>query len=264
MSLAAADQLVRSGDLDGARSALIEVVRAQPSDQGARMFLFQLLALAGEWDKAKKQLDLLAQLSGEAQMLAVAYNQAIAAEGERAAVFAGTSRARMHVASDWAEGIVEAIEHRAHGRIEAADAARDAAFDAAPDAPGTWNDTEFDWIADADSRFGPCFEAIIAGRYGIQPFDQVERIVCEGPRDLRDLVWLPVQIAFRGGQSVAAMLPTRYPGSETATDPALRMARATEWSAGAGGEDVGVGQHLLALSDGSEHGLIGLRTLTFR
>ncbi|WP_315759965.1 type VI secretion system accessory protein TagJ [Sphingomonas sp. Y38-1Y] len=262
MSLETADQLVRSGDLDGARAALVEVVRAQPSDQGARMFLFQLLAIAGEWDKARKQLDLLAQLSGEAQMLAVAYNQAIAAEAERAAVFAGTARTRQHVASDWAEGVVEAIERSANGDAEGADAARDAAFDAAPDTPGRLNDARFEWIADADARFGPCFEAIIAGKYGIQPFDQVERIESEGPRDLRDLIWYPVQIAFKNGQSVAAMLPARYPGSEGAGDAALRMARSTEWTVTPGGE-AGVGQHLIGLSDGSEHGLLSLRTLVF-
>lgn len=258
-----ADALLRSGDLDGARAALIEVVRTEPSNQQARMFLFQLLAIAGEWDKAKRQLDLLAQLSGEAQMLSVAYGQAIAAEAQRAAVFAGTERAHQHVASDWAEGVVDAIEHFGQGRIADGEAARDAAFDAAPDTPGKFNgEDEFDWIADADSRFGPCFEAIIGGRYGIQPFDQVEQIRSEGPRDLRDIVWYPVQIAFKTGQSVAAMLPARYPGSESASETAERLARSTSfidqpWGA------AGRGQHVWSLSTDDERDLLSLRLLAF-
>ena len=226
------------------------------------MFLFQLLAAAGEWDKAKRQLQTLAQLSGEAQMLAVAYGQAIDAELERNEIFAGRQRARQHVASDWAEGVIEAIEHFSAGRIAEGEAARDAAFDAAPDMPGRFDDIGFEWIADADSRFGPCFEAIIGGRYGIQPFDQVSRITSEGPRDLRDLIWYPVQIAFTSGQSVAAFLPARYPGSEQSGEVSERLGRATGWIEAPWGE-AGSGQRVWSLSDGEDHGLLTLRTLSF-
>ncbi|WP_334184956.1 type VI secretion system accessory protein TagJ [Novosphingobium sp.] len=260
--MADADTLLRSGDFDGARAALVETVRAQPADQAARMFLFQLLAVAGEWDKARRQLQALAQLSGEAQMLAVAYGQAIDAELERAEVLAGRQRARQHAASDWCEGLVEAIHHLGNGRTGEAIAARDAAFDAAPDTPGIFNDEPFEWIADADARFGPAFEAIIAGRYGIQPFDQVAVITSEGPRDLRDLVWYPVQIAFKSGQSVAAFLPARYPGSEVSRETDERMARATWWHASEWG-DIGSGQRLWTLSDGDDRGLLALRDLRF-
>jgi type VI secretion system protein ImpE len=257
-----ADTLLRSGDLDGARAALVETVRAEPANQQARMFLFQLLAAAGEWDKARRQLQTLAQLSGEAQMLAVAYGQAIDAEAERTEVFAGRARARQHVASDWLEGVIDAIEHFANGRIAEGDAAREAAFDAAPDAPGSFNDISFDWLGDADSRFGPSFEAIIGGRYGLQAFDQVARITSEGPRDLRDLIWYPVQIAFKSGQSVAAFLPARYPGSEGAADVSERLGRATSWVDTDWGQ-AGSGQRLWTLSDGEDHALLSLRALSF-
>jgi len=258
-----ADTLLRSGDLDGARSALVETVRAEPANQQARMFLFQLLAAAGEWDKARRQLDTLAQLSGEAQMLAVAYGQAIDAERERAEVFAGRARARQHVASDWLEGVIDAIEHFAQGRIAEGEGARDAAFDAAPDVPGSFNDIPFDWIADADARFGPSFEAIIGGRYGLQAFDQVASITSEGPRDLRDLIWYPVQIAFRSGQSVAAFLPARYPGSEAAAEVSERLGRTTSWADAEWGQ-AGSGQRLWTLSDGEDQALLSLRTLSLR
>jgi type VI secretion system protein ImpE len=260
--MADADHLLRSGDLDGARAALVEVVRARPADEQARMFLFQLLAVAGEWAKAKTQLNALAQLSGEAQMLSVAYGQAIDAEAQRAAVFAGTARAHQHVASPWAEGVVDALEHFGLGRIAEGEASRDQAFDAAPETSGSLEGEAFDWIADADARFGPTFEAIIGGRYGIQPFDQVERIESEGVRDLRDTVWYPVQIFFRSGQSVAAMLPARYPGSEASADVAERLARATNWVERPWGE-AGMGQHLWSLSSGEDRDLLSVRRLSF-
>lgn len=261
--MADADALLRAGDLTGARSALVEVVRSRPSDAQARMFLFQLLAVAGEWDKAKKQLQAMAQLSPEAQMLSVAYGQAIDAETTRAAVFAGTQRIDVLANADgWAGQLAEAIELLTTGSVEAGIAARDAAFDAAPDASGSFNGQAFDWIADADGRFGPAFEVIIAGRYGLVPFDAVEKIKCEGTRDLRDLVWLPIQLGMKSGQSIAAFLPSRYPGSETSTDTGEQLARATSWHTTGWGE-AGRGQRLWTLSDGEDYGILSLKTLEF-
>ena len=261
--MTAADELLRAGDLAGARQALVEAVRARPGDEQARMFLFQLLALAGEWDKARTQLDTLARLSPEAQMLAVAYGQAIEAELFRAQVFAGRATPpNLSRSSAWANDLALAIGHFAAGRTEEGEAARDRAFEAAPDTPGTLDGVAFDWIADADPRFGPSFEAIVAGSYGIVPFDAVEAITSEGPRDLRDLVWYPVQLRFRSGQSIGAMLPARYPGSEGAADPAIRLARSTEWEDGPAGQ-IGSGQHLFSLSGGEERGLLELRSLSF-
>lgn len=260
--MADADLLFRQGDLDGARAALIEIVRSAPSDAKARLFLCQLLAVAGEWDKAKKQLALLAQLSPEAEMLSVAYGQAIEAEAVRSRVFAGEERIALLVDSPWAATLPEAIEHYALGRAAEGDAARDAAFDAAPDTPGDLNGEAFDWIADADARFGPAVEAIVGGRYGLIPFDTIASMKSEGPRDLRDIVWYPVEIAFRSGHSVAALLPARYPGSEASSDPAERLTRTTGWTDTAWGQ-AGLGAHLWTLSSGEDHPLLSVRTLTF-
>ncbi len=227
------------------------------------MFLFQLLALAGEWDKARTQVQALAQLSPEAQMLAAAYGQAIVAEEKRKSVFAGTERA--DIISDpngWLAGLAEALELIGKGDSETGLAARDAAFDNAPDSPGSLNDAAFEWISDADGRFGPSFEIIISGRYGLVAFDAVAKITSDGPVDLRDLVWYPVQVAFKSGQSVAAFLPARYPGTESSEDSQQRLARATGWAATPWG-DAGLGQHLWTTSDGEDHGLLSLRTLVF-
>jgi len=257
-----AHQLLRDGDIDGARAALVDKVRSAPSDQAARMFLFQLLAVAGEWDKANKQLDLLAQLSPEAQMLGMAYGQAIEAERVRARVFAGEAEMPVLIASSWLGRLAEAFGHWANNRTAEGDAARDEAFDGAPDTPGDLDGEAFDWIADADGRFGPSFEAIVNGQYGLIGFDAVERIESAGPQDLRDLIWYPVQIAFRSGQSAAALLPARYPGSEAAADAGERLGRATGWTDAAEGQR-GSGQHLWATSAGDDHGLLSVRTLRF-
>ena len=261
--MADADALLRAGDLDGARASLVEAVRKGPQDQPARMFLFQLLCVGGEWDKALIQLRALAQLSPEAQMLAAAYSQAIEAEKLRAQVFAGAAQPALLVKSSWAGDLAGALSALCQGRLEDAEALRDKAFEAAPDTPGELDGTPFDWIADGDARFGPALEAIIAGQWGLLPFDAIEKIESEGPKDLRDIVWLPVQLAFKTGQSVAALLPARYPGSEGLADTALRLARGTDWADQPWGQ-IGQGQHEWSLSDGSDVGILSLRRLAFK
>ena len=256
-----ADECLRSGDVDGARAAIVDHIKANPGDPGGRMYMFQLLSVAGDWGKAMSHLNTLATLSPEAQMLSVVYHQAIEAEKIRAGIFDGKQRMPV-IRGAWAEGLAEAIQHYALGNREAGDVARDAALDQAPDTPGELDGERFDWISDSDSRFGPTFEAILHGRYGLIAFSEVKSIVSEGPRDLRDTVWYPVQIAFREGQSVAALLPARYPGSETSEDPLARLGRSTSWHAGASGDE-GNGQHLLTLSSGEERGLLSVRSLVF-
>jgi type VI secretion system protein ImpE len=261
--LPTADDLFRGGDLDGARLALVEIVRARPADAEARMFLFQLLAILGEWEKARRQLDTIAQLSPEASMLATAYGQAIEAEGVRATFFASGGAIHLHGGgSPWMTDLAEALAAFATGDSETGEAARERAFDAAPDTPGTIDGTPFDWIADADARFGPALEAIIGGRWGLVGFDQIASIKSTGARDLRDTVWYPVQLMFHNDQSVAAMLPARYPGSEAADDAMIRLGRSTAWHVGPSGE-VGLGQRLFGLSDGEERGLVGVREIVF-
>jgi type VI secretion system protein ImpE len=258
-----ADHLMRSGDLAGARALLIEQIRRAPDDQPARMFLFQLLCLLGEWEKAKAQLRLLAQISPEAQMLSVAYNMALDAELAREQALAGLAPPALLVnTSEWAGDLAAALGLLAQGKLAEAEAARDRAFDAAPDTPGHFGEDAFDWIADGDARFGPAFEAVVYGRWGLIPFDAVRKITSDGPADLRDLVWLPVEIEFKTGQSVASVLPARYPGTAVNPSADLVMAKATAWSDGPLGP-VGQGQRVWTMSTGEEVGVLSLRRLTF-
>lgn len=256
-----ADDLLRAGDLDGARKALVERVKRAPDDQPARMFLFQLFCVLGEWDKALAQLKALTQLSPEAQMLAVAYNTAIKAEREREEAFAGRSPPALLVGGEaWAGDLATALGATIQGRDDDARAARERAFDAAPDTPGHFNDQAFDWIADADPRFGPTFEAFVHGRWGLVPFEAVSKITSDGPADLRDLVWLPVEIEFKTGQSVGALLPARYPDTARETDANLLLARGTDWRDAPLGAQ-GLGQKLWTLGEDEDIGVLALRRL---
>lgn len=256
-----ADELLAAGDLDGARAALVDMVRASPADQSARLFLLQLLMVCGEWDKALSQAKALASLSPQAEMMSVLCGQLIAGERQREDAFAGRQPFKVLVpTSQWVDDLAGALTAFAAGDVEKAESLRDEAFNAAPDTPGDCDGRKFTWIADADPRLGPCLEVIIAGVWGLAPFEAIEAINSEGAVELRDLAWLPVQLALRSGQTASAFLPTRYPGV-AGESPALRLARSTEWRESPLG-DIGAGQKLFALSDGDDVPILSLRRLT--
>ena len=54
-----ASALYKAGKLKDAIDAQIQEVKAKPGDQARRLFLFELLAFAGDLEKAKKQIEVL-------------------------------------------------------------------------------------------------------------------------------------------------------------------------------------------------------------
>jgi type VI secretion system protein ImpE len=83
------EEFLKLGKLDEALAALQDRVRANPSDAKLRTFLFQLLSVMGQWDRASKQLDAAEQLDSKTIFLARFGKLAILCEQLRADVFAG-------------------------------------------------------------------------------------------------------------------------------------------------------------------------------
>jgi len=92
--------------------------------------------------------------------------------------------------------------------------------------------------------------------------DDGDEWTVDGPEDLRDLVWLPVEIEFKTGQSVGALLPARYPGTTREADANLLLSRATDWRDAPLGAQA-VGQKLWSLGGDDEVGVLALRRLVF-
>jgi len=57
-----AEQSLAEGDLEHSLSALMDKVRNDPSNVENRVFLFQLLAILGQWDRALTQLKVVGEL----------------------------------------------------------------------------------------------------------------------------------------------------------------------------------------------------------
>lgn len=252
-----AQQLVQQGDLPGALAALQDAVRKNSGDPKLRVFLFQLLSVLGQWNRALTQLNVAGELDAGALPMVQTYREAIQCEALRAEIFAGR-RAPVIFGEPqpWMAQLAEALKLDATDPNAAADL-RAAAFDAAPASPGSIDGARFDWLADADARLGPVLEAIVNGRYVWVPFMRIARIEIEPPADLRDAVWTAATFTWTNGAQTVGLIPTRYPGSADTADDALKLARKTEWQ----GEHP-VGQRMFTNGD-ADYPLMDARLIEF-
>ncbi len=256
-----AEQNLRQGDLAATLHSLQDQVRSSPADPKLRVFLFQLLAVLGQWERALKQLQVAGELDAGTLAMVQTYREALRCEALRAEVFAG--RRSPVVFGDpepWMAPLLEALRLTAHGQHGAAERLRDKAFEGAPTSPGVVDGVGFTWIADADTRLGPVLEAVVSGRYYWIPFTRIREIQLEKPADLRDLVWTPARFCWSNGGEAVGLIPTRYPGSETDADDRVRLARHTEWVEETAASVFGRGQRMLA-TDVGEYPLLEVRSI---
>ncbi len=246
-----AEEHIRAEDLPAAMAALHEAIKKDPADAKLRIFLFQLLSVNGEWEKALTQLNLIADISPDSMILAQIFRPVVQCEALRAEVFAGRrSPLIFGEPQEWMGWLVHANSLAAIGKLKEARELLDRALEAAPAISGSINQHDFAWIADADSRLGPVVEAVIDGKYYWVPFNRIAKIEISRPSDLRDLVWIAATFTWANGGESSGLIPVRYVGSEVANDSGLRLARKTEWEDAGEGFFFGKGQRLFATDAG--------------
>ena len=257
-----AEQALKDGEPQQALKLLQEQVRGRPGDPKLRVFLFQLLCVLGQWDRALNQLNVAGEMDASTLAMVQTYREAIQCERLREQVFAGKTVPMLFGEPEpWVALLLEALLRDGKGEAEAALKLRNEAFEQAPATPGQADGTPFAWLADADMRLGPVLEAIVNGRYYWIPLPRLARVAIEAPADLRDRVWMPAQLQFANGGEVVALLPTRYAGTPL-TDPLLALARKTDWAEPLPGFYVGSGQRMLA-TDAGDLALMDVRELAF-
>ncbi len=157
-----AQLLYQNGQLRQAIDSLSTLLRDDPTAVRQRTFLFELLCFAGEFDRAEKQLNLIASSGPEAEMGSLLYRSALHAERLRQEMFL----AQVPVAQAQPTDVLS----------------------------GTLNDEPFTRLSDADPRIGARLEVFVAGQYSWIPFDQIASITAPPPQRLRDLLWIPAVV----------------------------------------------------------------------
>jgi type VI secretion system protein ImpE len=224
-----AKELFEAGKLDEAIAALGAEVRDNPTDVRRRTFLFELLCFKGDYDRAEKHLNLLADVSPDARIGAMLYFSALHAERVRQDLF----------------------EKKDYPLAPVSETSR----------PGTLNGEPFLSLEDADPRIGPRLEIFAAGAYLWIPFEHIESIEIEPPKRLRDLLWAPALVRtgprFKDQELGEVLLPVLAPFSSRSKDDSVRLGRATEWI-----EGNPYGQRLFAVDD-EDVALLEIRKIEF-
>lgn len=254
---------LKAGHLGQTLQLLQQEVRQRPADASKRVFLFQLLAVMGQWERALNQLGVVAELDPLALPMVHAYREAIRCERWREQAFAGTRAPLLFgEPAPWIAQLVEALRLDADGDLAGAASTRAAALAGAPAQAGSIDGAAFSWLADADPRLGPVLELIGNGNYYWIPMQHLARLQFDAPTDLRDQVWMPATLTLTNGGELIGFVPTRYPGTVASADDALLLARRTDWvDHGADGQ-LGLGQRLFA-TDGADYALMDTRTIVF-
>jgi type VI secretion system protein ImpE len=220
-----------AGQLDSAIEVLGAELRNAPADAQRRTFLFELLSFAGQYDRAEKQLDVLARGGTDAELAVLPYRAALQAE-----------RVREHMFStgDFPTGL------------------------APTPVAGTLNGRPFLSIEDADPRVGARLEVMAGGRYMWIPFAYLETVTLEPPRMLRDLRWAPARVttssSMRETELGEVLLPALSPGAWRLQDAELKLGRAADWEELADGSYAPAGQKVLRV-DGELVPLLEVREL---
>ncbi|GGA10514.1 type VI secretion system accessory protein TagJ [Neptunicoccus cionae] len=253
---------LKAGNLDAAYDALTASIRKDPADSKLRVFLFQMLCVRGEWDRALTQLKVCGEMAPDTMTMVQSYREAIACEMVREKVFAGeTAPLVFGEPAQWVALMIQSLGLLAKGDTAQAASLRNEAFSAAPSQSGEADGTPFEWIADADMRLGPMLELVMNGRYYWAPFSTIKRMTFDDPSDLRDKVWTPVEITWANGGDVVGFIPTRYPGSAQSGRAGIMLARETDWIDAGDETYLGIGQRLFATND-ADLALMDLRSIS--
>lgn len=228
-----AQELFKAGKLNEAIEALGVEVRDNPTDARRRTFLFELLCFKGDYDRAEKHLNILADATPDARVGAILYFSALHAERLRQDLF----------------------EKKDYPVTPASGNPRG----------GTINGQPFETLEDADPRVGPRLELFAAGAYLWIPLEHIESIELEPPRRLRDLLWAPALVrtgpAFKDKELGEVLLPVLAPFSWKHSEDDVKLGRSTVWTE-VDGLSVPSGQRMFSV-DEEDFPLLEIRKIEF-
>lgn len=225
--------LYREGKLTEAIESLQAHLREQPGENRARNFLFELLCFAGEFDRARKQLSMLAQDSNDTRLGVSFYFAALTAEAGRQA---------------WYEE--SATAETANGSA----------------VTGECNGKRFTGIQDLDARLGGALEFLSAGKYHRIAFRNLRRIEICAPTRVRDLYWRTAnaETTEQLGSSAldSILIPVLYPHTYLFDDDLTRLGRTTDFAISAAGAEIPCGQRILVVG-GEQIPVLEIQSIEF-
>ena len=245
-------ELLEADQLTDAVAAAISAVKKQPADTGARYLLGELFCLAGELERADRQLETISQQDQKAAGRVSLVRQLIRAEQSRRQFFSlGRLPEFLVEASPLMRLYLDASIALREGKREEAGDLLAQAEDQRPQPSGICDGEPFDDFRDLDDLTAGCFEVLTStGKYYLVAVDSVTSLEFQPPQRPLDLLWRQVRMTVSEGPDGEVYLPAIYTKTYEAETPddALRLGRATEWL----GEEApvhGLGQRTMLIGE---------------
>ncbi|MCP4622060.1 MAG: hypothetical protein GY850_00840 [bacterium] len=245
-----AKDLIKAGKLSEARSQLVEEVKSSPTNLNSRTLLFQVQAYGGEWDKARRQLEVITTQDAKRETGVQVYLNLIQAETERIEVFQHKRRPSFLPETP----VYFEQYHAAWQKLTDQDfAAAEPIFaeigDRCAKISGTLNGKEFSGFSETDTRLACFLEAFVHERYVWLPVEMLRELTLPEPQTLLDLLWASALVTMHGGLTLNCFLPVLYPDSFRHEDDRLKLGRMTDWTDLGSGFHQGFGQHVYQVGD---------------
>lgn len=245
-----ASDLFRAGQLHEAVRAQTQAVKAAPADPNARVFLFELLAFAGDLGLAGKQLAAVRYDEPTRDTTVALYRLLLEAEAARRRFFRdGQPPTFLAEPPDHVRLRIEAAGLLRQGQARDALAVLEQAKAVTPTTAVELNGKAVPSLSDTDELFGPVLEVLSGGNYAWVPLEQVNMLLLAGPKSPRDLIWLPARLVTKGGENGEVFLSALYPGSWDDPDERVRLGHVTNWTDGKDGPVRATGARVFQAGD---------------
>lgn len=240
--------LLDQGDVRAAVGAALAQVKSAPKDEDARRLLIDLLIIDGDFERADRQADILANTAGALTLGMVLLRGRLRAAKAREAWFT------QGAAPAFPEGPTERDQQAMRLGVAMRAGGGDVALELdsltriSETAALVINGSPVSGFRDADDRVPHAFEVLCSdGSYMWVDFDLAERVDFSHASAVRDLVWRPAKLTLTSGSQTDVVICATYfaPGQ----DDSQKLARATLWNDLPGGVMAGQGQKTFLAGD---------------
>ncbi len=258
-----AKDLIRAGRLKDARTRLTDEVKNSPGSLPARVLLFQVLCFQGEWERAKRHLDVIVDQDSRSETGVQVYRNLMDAEEQRAKVMVFSLRPRcLPESPPYLDAYLAACASLSQGDLTSASRGFEDVESKRPSLTGLADGKEFSGFRDIDTHLSLFLEAIVADGHAWIPLDAIRQLSISPPKTLFDLLWIPARLSTWQDVAISCLLPVLYPNSFTHEDDRVKLGRMTDWVSLGNSFLRGVGQHVYAIGD-EERAILEIRQVMF-
>ena len=245
--------LYRAGELDEAVRQCLDLVKSHPADTGLRFQLAELSCIAGDLERADRQLDTVSNQDPQASVGAALLRQLVRAELARRECF---WQGRVPELIGAPSAVLES-RLRALALLRAGEPQQAATVIADADATSTGvslsvNEKPVTQLRDLDDLIAPILEVhTTTGKYFWIDWTQILGLEVHPPKRPFDLLWRQATLSIESGPDGEVYLPAIYvePAEDSPADASLRLGRSTDWVDVCAGIVRGRGQKMLLVGD---------------